>query len=187
MISRIEGTILKTTDKFVVLDVHGIGFKIYTTNDVLLFTKDQKTLVLFTFLSVKEDALDLYGFRDEEELGFFELLLSVSGIGPKSAIGIMNIATIDSLKKAIATGDTNYLTKISGIGRKTAEKIVIELRDKLSAHTKDAGTLKGESDAVEALKALGYSLSEARDALKNISAEDIGEKIKEALKILGKK
>lgn len=186
MISRIEGKIMKTNDKFVVLDVHGIGFKIFSTNDVLLFAKDQEKMVLFTYLSVKEDALDLYGFKDEEELGFFELLLSVSGIGPKSAISTMNVATIDNLKKAIATGDTSYLTKISGIGRKTAEKIVIELRDKLSAHGKDAGTLKEESDAVEALKALGYSLNEARDALKGVVG-DTNEKIREALKILGRK
>lgn len=189
MISRIEGKIVKKGDKFVVVDIGGLGYRVYTTNDVLVNVSEGSTSILLTHLVVREDALDLYGFLDEEELDFFELLLGVSGIGPKSALSVMNITTVDSLKKAIATSDTAYLTKVSGIGRKTAEKIIIELRDKLSAHTKDAGTLRGESDAIEALRSLGYSLEEARDALKRISidTEDTGAKVKEALKILGGK
>jgi Holliday junction DNA helicase RuvA len=131
--------------------------------------------------------LDLYGFLDLEELDFFEMLINVSGIGPKGALGILGIASIETLKRAIGTGDISYLTKISGIGKKTAEKIVIELRDKM----KETGTgisLQGELDALEALKSLGYSQSEAREALKYISPDTAtNTKIREALKILSNK
>jgi Holliday junction DNA helicase RuvA len=125
-------------------------------------------------------------------MNFFELLLDVSGIGPKGALGILSIASIDSLQRAIATGDIGYLTKVSGIGRKTAEKIVIELRDKLKGYAGVEGTaggLREESDMIEALKSLGYSQNEARDALKQIpsSITDMNGKIKEALKILSGK
>ncbi len=152
--------------------------------------KKDKRISLWTHLAVRENALDLYGFEHLNELNFFEMLIDISGIGPKSALGIVSIESIDTLKKAIASGDTSYLTKVSGIGRKTAEKIIIELRDKLVAHKEEAGstTLRTESDALEALKSLGYSNSEARDALKQVSADTEGTsaRVKEALKILGK-
>jgi Holliday junction DNA helicase RuvA len=119
------------------------------------------------------------------------MLLSVSGIGPKSALAILGITSIETLRKAIGTGDTSYLTKISGIGRKTAEKIVIELRDKLADKIKDEkgeNSLQEEMDALEALKSLGYSQNQAREALKKVSADlDTNSKIREALKILGNK
>ena len=147
---------------------------------------------LWTYTAVRENALDLYGFTTHDEMSFFELLLDVSGIGPKSALSILSLAPLDTLKRAIATGDTSYLNKVSGIGRKTAEKIIIELRDKLQAHKGEDGvpsTLRGESDIVEALKSLGYSQNEARDALKQIPStiEGTNARIKEALKILGGK
>ena len=134
---------------------------------------------------MREDVLDLYGFLDYSELEFFEMLLNVSGIGPRSALAILGIATIETLRKAISTGDTSYLTKISGIGRKTAGKIVIELRDRVGEEIKD-GSLQIELDALEALKSLGYSQNEARKALKKVTTEkDTNTKIREALKILG--
>jgi Holliday junction DNA helicase RuvA len=142
-------------------------------------------------MAVRENSLDLYGFVTTEEMDFFTLLLDVSGIGPKSALSILIVAPLDTLKKAIATGDTSYLNKVSGIGKKTAEKIVIELRDKLHAfkHEGSASELRGESDVVEALKSLGYSQNEARDVLKQVPAtiEGTNARIKEALKILGGK
>jgi Holliday junction DNA helicase RuvA len=124
---------------------------------------------------------------NREELGFFEMLINVSGIGPKGALSILGIASIETLRKAISTGDTAYLTKVSGIGRKTAEKIVIELRDKMGEE-KTGTSLQGELDALEALKSLGYSQSEAREALKKVLPNtDINTKIREALKILSTK
>ncbi len=115
------------------------------------------------------------------------MLINVSGIGPRSALAILGIASIETLKKAIGTSDTSYLTKISGIGKKTAERIVIELRDKVGEE-KGGSSLQGELDALEALKSLGYSQNDAREALKKVSTEtDINKKIREALKILGGK
>lgn len=190
MISKISGEIALVAEKFIVVDVSGVGYKINISPDMISKAKKDKRISLWTHLAVRENALDLYGFEHLNELNFFEMLIDISGIGPKSALGIVSIESIDTLKKAIASGDTSYLTKVSGIGRKTAEKIIIELRDKLVAHKEEAGstTLRTESDALEALKSLGYSNSEARDALKQVSADTEGTsaRVKEALKILGK-
>ena len=115
------------------------------------------------------------------------MLIGVSGVGPKSALIILSVASIETLKKALATSDLSYLTKISGIGKKTAEKMIIELRDKVGIEKSDL-SLKGELDALEALKSLGYSQNEAREALKDVPAEmDTNAKIREALKRLGGK
>jgi Holliday junction DNA helicase RuvA len=192
MIARIEGTIIHKTDKFLVVDVGGVGYKLFATADTLNSRESGEPSVFWTYTAVRENSLDLYGFTTIEEMSFFELLLDVSGIGPKSALAILSVASIDTLKKAIATGDTSYLNKVSGIGRKTAEKIVIELRDKLAAHKGEEGAispLRGESDVVEALKSLGYSQNDARDVMKKIphTIEGTNARIKEALKILGGK
>ena len=122
------------------------------------------------------------------ELELFEMLISISGIGPKSAIQIMGLAGVETLKKAISSEDVSYLTKVSGIGKKTAQKIVLELKDKLGAgEAHHKGELREESDAVLALQSLGYSQGEAREALKEVGekTKGAGARIKEALKILG--
>jgi len=191
MISKISGKIILKTDKFVVIDVGGIGYKIGVSTDTLAKIKNKEEVSLWTHLHVREDALDLYGFEDLSELEFFEMLIGISGIGPKSALGIIGVAPIETLKKAIASGDNSYLTKVSGVGRKTAEKIVLELRDKLSAlgHKAEYGELSGELDATLALQSLGYTQNEARDALKKVPTDitNTSARVKEALKILGGK
>ncbi|MEI7765296.1 MAG: Holliday junction branch migration protein RuvA [bacterium] len=188
MIGSIKGKIILKRDKFVIVEKDDIGYKIGISSDTQERVMKMRDEVLFwTHLHIKEDAQDLYGFLEYEELEFFEMLISVSGIGPKGALTILSVAPIEILKRAIGSGDTSYLTKISGIGRKTAEKMVIELRDKMGKINED-GSLEQEVDILEALKSLGYSQNEARDALKKISGEmDLNTKIKEALKILGKK
>ena len=188
MIGSIKGKIIFKNDKFLIIETNGIGYKINVSPGTLLKAKKTGDKISFwTHLHVREDALDLYGFLDRKELEFFEMLINVSGIGPKSALAILSIASIEILKKAINANDTSYLTKISGIGRKTAEKIVIELRDKIGEE-KTGGSLQYELDALEALKSLGYTQSEAREALKKVSAgSDTNAKIREALKILGGK
>lgn len=192
MISRLTGTIVEISEKYLVVEVNGIGYKVYCSTDTLSGKQENSPVSLFTYLVVREDALDLYGFVSREEEDFFQLLISVSGIGPKGALGILSATSTNTLKKAIATGDTSYLTKVSGIGRKTAEKIVLELRDKLKAHAdtkENPHELRAESDVVLALQSLGYSQNEARDAVKEIPKEISGTnaRIKEALKILGTK
>jgi len=191
MISHLTGTVIELNEKYAVVSVSGVGYKAYCSADTLASLEEGAVASLFTYLAVRENALDLYGFGSSDEQNFFELLIGVSGIGPKSALGILSVATTDTLRQAIGTGDTSYLTKVGGIGRKTAEKVVLELRDKMRAHAdmkEGRGELRAESDIVEALKSLGYSQNEAREALKQVSLDIAGTnaRIKEALKILGK-
>lgn len=192
MIGSIRGKIILRTEKFLIVETGGVGYKISVSPDVLSkLKKVGEEIFLFIHTHVREDSLDLYGFLERAELEFFEMLINVSGIGPRGALAILGIASIETLKKAIGTGDTSYLTKISGIGRKTAEKIVIELRDKIADKTmseKGEASLREELDALEALKSLGYSQGEAREALKKVDTDtNTNTKIREALKILGGK
>ena len=175
---------------FAIIDVHGVGYKVFSSAETLsrVATKKNVSVTLWTHLAVRDDALDLYGFCEKEELEFFELLLSVSGIGPKSAITILNVASVRSIKSAIASGDATHLTKTTGIGTKKAEKIILELRDKLDVLDSDIGEQKEITDASEALQALGYSRREAQDALRKVPRliTSTEAKIKEALKLLGR-
>jgi Holliday junction DNA helicase RuvA len=190
MIARIEGIIVHVADKFLIVDVSGVGYKLYITTENLAVSILGEHSSFWVYTAVRENSIDLYGFKNINEMSFFELLLDVSGIGPRSALSILTVAPIDTLKRAIATGDTSYLNKVSGIGRKTAEKIIVELRDKLQDYKDEGDTprlLRDESDIVEALKSLGYSQNEARDALKQVPSTTLGTnaRIKEALQILG--
>ncbi len=189
MIGRLEGKISYKDERFIILNVAGVGYKVFITLDILQKTKEGDAASFWTYLAVRENALDLYGFVDRESLDFFEMLLDVPGIGPKSAMTVLSTAGIETLKSAISSSDHNYLTKLSGIGRRTAEKIVLELKDKMGITTESGNTtMKDESDAIDALKSLGYREREARDALKKVPKETVGtnQKIKEALKILGR-
>ena len=144
------------------------------------------SLVIHTY--VREDQLTLYGFQTLPELEFFELLLTVSGVGPKSALGIMSLASLEMIKSAIVSEDPSVFTKVSGIGRKTAERVIVELKEKLKDEKSSMPVAKEHSDAMDALVALGYSQQEARDALKAVPANisNLQEKVKIALKALSK-
>lgn len=189
MISYLNGEVIHATDKFIILNIGNIGYKINITPETVLDCSPGKDVSLFIHTAVRENSIELYGFQNLEELSFFELLLDVSGIGPKSALAIIALAPIRTIKKAIAQGDVGYLNKVSGIGKKTAEKIIVELRDKLQNYKDDADSpslLREENDILEALKSLGYSQNESREALKQVPNETIGAnaRIKEALRIL---
>ena len=190
MISRLKGPILHIDPKYIVIEAGGVGYKVFTTADMLSKVgKEKEEMVVWTYLAVRENAMDLYGFTSLHELNFFELLITISGIGPKTALGILNSASVQAIETAVQTGDTSHLTKVGGIGKKIAEKIVLELKDKIEkvSHTAESKTaMKNDSDALEALKALGYSQNEARDALKELpkNITKTNDKIKEALKIL---
>ncbi len=190
MISQLFGTIIHKDERYMVLDVNGVGYKVFASGDTIDKSPVTEPIRIWTHMVVREDALDLYGFPSKEDIEFFEMLIGISGIGPKSALSILNLATIPTLKKAIATADSGYLTKVSGIGKKNAEKIVLELKDKLVFTTEEDGSASRsyEGDSLEALKALGYNEREARDALKKVPKEitDTSECVKQALKILSK-
>lgn len=191
MIAQLQGKVSYSDPRYIVLNVNGVGYKVFVTSETnsSLSAKSEENVLLWTYLAVREDALVLFGFPTQRDLRFFELLITVSGIGPKTAMGILNVASVDVIENAIAANDTSHLVKIAGVGKKAADKIVLELKDKIDAVSGDHGDyMKNESDALEALKSLGYSHSESREALKQVdkTIADTGARVKAALKILGK-
>lgn len=191
MISWLEGKIIFKGERFVIIDVGGVGYRVFVGPDVLRKAKKEETIKLWTHLHVREDSMELYGFSEYAELDFFEILIQISGIGPKSALGVLSVAPLDTLKRAIAAGETSYLVQVSGIGKKIAEKIILELKDKLGKigfSGEENVFLKEEGDVLKALRTLGYSYAEAREALKQLPDNISGtqNRVKEALKILSK-
>ena len=192
MIAFLEGTVALKTEKFVVVTVDGVGYKVFCGQETLQKIPEKgHSVKLWIHHHVREDIDDLYGFLQYAELELFELLLGVSGVGPKGGLGILGIAPVDTLKKAIAAGDISYLTRVSGIGKKIAEKVVLELKEKMAGRGViiEAPELQEEADALDALVSLGYSSREAREALAQVSLEvrDPGKRVREALRSLGRK
>lgn len=190
MIGHLEGKVMFKGERYAVLEVGGVGYKVFVAASSYKNLSVGEEAKLWTHLHVKEEALELYGFSHQAELEFFESLISISGIGPKSALGVLSLAPVDSLKRAISSGDTSYLTKVSGIGRKTAEKIVLELKDKFGFGKAGFGgeEMKEDADILDALSALGYSQRESREILQKVPGSVKGreKRLKEALKMLGK-
>lgn len=189
MIAQLTGTVAYIDLKFIILNVNNVGYKVFTAGDDLSTLSIGSEVSMWIHTTVREDALDLYGFSKKETHDFFELLITVSGIGPKSALGILSVASVESLREAIISGESSYLTKIGGIGKKVAEKILVELRGKVEGDESDfakGGRGKNDVDALDALRALGYSHKEAREALEKVPAtiKDPAEKVKAALKNL---
>ncbi len=188
MITHIKGTVIDKEERSIVVDVHGIGYKVFVTGNTIEKVREGNETALWTHLAVREDAQTLFGFPTKDELSFFELLISISGIGPKTALGILNVSSVSNIRKAVTSGDTSHLTKVSGVGLKLANKIVLELKGKFGAEEESGISLRDEVDALEALKALGFKHNDAREALKQVdqTVTDTGERVKKALKILGK-
>ncbi len=197
MIRQIQGIVVDTHPTHIVIDVHGLGYLVYTTAKTSCALGEKVTL--YTHLAVRETALDLYGFTKRDELAFFELLLTLPKIGPKSALQILSQADVPILQSSIISQDAVHLSKMSGISKKTAEKIVLGLKDAFDniAYTDDqqksAATNSQSgftSDTIDALITLGYPQSDARKAVQQLLADKphitkVNEAIKEVLKILG--
>lgn len=195
MIYSLNGVVTYKDSKFAVIECGGVGFKCVTTaNTLKKLPKTGEKAMLFTYLNVREDALDLFGFADEKELGCFKLLISVSGVGPKAALSVLSEITPEKFALFVASGDSKSLTKVPGIGVKTAQRIVLELKDKVSGEQAALGfadvpvSASGNAEeAVNALMVLGYSRSEASIAAaksdSSLSVEDI---IKNSLRLLAK-
>lgn len=189
MIAKISGKIAFFRDNYVVVDVSGVGYKIFVTDFTMGKIAGKNEIEIFTHTYVREDTLSLYGFLTVEELGMFELLISISGIGPKAALGILSIAEPKTIRTAVISGDSSILTRVSGVGRKTAERVILELKNRITELPgEDQGTAKIDSEAIEALISLGYTNVQAREALKAVpeNVKEVSERVRAALKSLGK-
>lgn len=194
MIGRLTGEFGGTTpDGSALIDVGGVGYTVRTPLLTLEILKGGSSHVsLHIHTAVRDDAIDLYGFLAEEELSFFKQLMGVSGVGPKTALGIMSVADVSMLKRAIAQSDSVTLIKVYGIGKKSAERLVVELRDKIKLEIPAPGEkqyAEDDTDVIEALLSLGYRADESRRVLQEIAPGLKGtrERLSAALRYLGTK
>lgn len=190
MIALLTGKVVGLKGSSVILDVHGVGYRVMVSTYALGKLAGQDEVILHIHTHVREDQFSLFGFLEEDELNVFELLISVSGVGPKMALGILSIADTNTIRAAVVERDPTILTRISGVGKKTAEKIIVELQNKVTAaEVTGRASISADQDAIEGLMALGYSASQAREVLKDIPSDITtpGERIRYALKSLGKK
>lgn len=187
MISYLSGTIYEKEKQSLTLVVGGMGYKIFVPNKLLEESKVEQAIEVYTHLQIREDAWELYGFKTRMDLDFFKLLLSVNGVGPKSALHIFNIGTTEEISRAIAESDVAFLTKVSGIGRKTAERMILDLKNKVGVLS-GSGNMPARgatADVVDALVQMGYSLADARMAVQKVGAQkDAGVLLKKTLAVL---
>jgi len=187
MIAYIQGRILHVNADHLIVLVNDIGYKVFVGSAVLSNLPDAGHISLYTFHHIKEDKNELYGFENIDELNFFAKLISVSGVGPKSALAILSLDSLDKLQSAIASGNYKYLTQVPGVGPKIAKKMILELQDKLD--NIDANELDAtDEDLKSALLNLGYKASEIKRILKDVDKSgDIESQIKSALLLLSKR
>lgn len=177
MFAFLSGKVLHKQEKTLILDVNNTGYLIHATRGLLEKTNEGDELRLYIHTNVREDDISLYGFSSQDEWMFFRLLLTVSGIGPKSALEILN-APIGKVRQAIAKRDATFLTQIQGIGRKTAERIIVDLQGKIKEEILEDSVEENSGkneDVVQALISLGYSRQHVLNGLKNIPEEVAGE------------
>jgi len=189
MLYYLTGKLIQKKENNFILETGGFGLQIFTSANTLRgLPLPEETLKVFTHLHIKEDAWDIYGFSNKAELEFFEKLLSVNGVGPKTALNILNIDTAERLMAAINEGRVDLLTKASGIGKKTAERVVVELRGKFAQIDSEgiAGIMESDSDIIDVLQNLGYTRAQAKQAISKVDSKikNIEDRIKGALKIL---
>ena len=200
MIAQVKGELVEAGDGYVVLMTGGIGFKIFVPmGRYAPYFSIGEEMLLYTYLSVTQDALQLYGLFTADERALFGMLLTVSGVGPKAALGILSALSADELRYAIVTNDAASISRAPGIGKKTAQKVILELHDRIDAQDALAQSVEAEiaggavetgvaGEAVEALIALGIRPAEARTAVRRAAADnpaaDVETILKEALKEL---
>lgn len=190
MISYLEGKIIaKEKNTLIIATANGVGYEVKVTPGLFLQTKINEQIRIFTYFHVREDGQELYGVNSFEGLIFFKLLVSINGVGPKSALNILALGSLEEIKKAIVQSDISFLTKVSGIGRKIAERMVVELKDKLDkGAVRSGGEPNNLSDVIDALTGFGYSLNEAREAVKQVKdVKKTSVALKEALRLINKR
>lgn len=185
MLAFLRGTILLIRETSLIVDVHDIGYAVFAPGNMLFLKKIGEPIELFLYQHVREDGLDLYGFESRDELFVFEKLISVSGIGPKTALNALSSTTAESIKRAISRGDAGLLKAVSGIGAKTAERIMIELKGSFRGMENEAGA-PTDTELIEALIGLGYAARDAQNALREIGQGDLSieDRLKAALQVL---
>lgn len=188
MLSYISGKIKYKSENSLIIMVGGLGYEVFVSKKLIGKYELENEVELFLYQDVKEDALNLFGFENHEALNLFKHLVSISGIGPKSAMSILEIASVKEIISSIQRNDPHLLTKVSGVGKKTAERVVLELKNKFKfipgKDSDGSEQLATSSDEIDALMSLGYSAAQAREALGQVSSEikDIGDRVREALK-----
>ncbi len=194
MFYYLNGTLVHTEPYLAVVDCGGVAYACATTSNTLASANVGKAIKLYTYLHVREDIFDLYGFASQAELKSFKMLIGVSGVGPKAALAILSAATPDALTMAIITGDEKMLTVAPGIGKKIAQRIILELKDKMSKETQTlpiasadmaaGGAASKTTEAAAALAVLGYSQQEIALAMKGLDADALSleEIIRQSLK-----
>jgi Holliday junction DNA helicase RuvA len=194
MYSYINGKIKQLRENHLIIENNSIGYSINTSANTLNSCHLNEDMTIHTYLYVREDHISLFGFSTVEELDFFEILIKVSGVGPKAALSILSLSDVNTLKFSIYNGDSKFISKASGIGKKTAEKIIIELKDKVKDDfaaveyaTFENVETEGFDFVIEALTSLGFNANEAKKAIKTIDVSNLSEDeiIKIALKKIG--
>jgi len=188
MIARLEGKVVSVEEGFLILDVGGVGFAIYVPMNVT--ARAGEVAMFHTYLHVRENELTLYGFAETDDKMLFEMLLGVSGVGPKAALSIMSTLSSDTLRRAILNHQPEVLSRAPGVGRKTAEAIALHLKDKIKRQAGPTVEIaQDDADVIAALTALGFSIVEAQRALQQLPRDEslsLDEKIRRALAMLGK-
>jgi Holliday junction DNA helicase RuvA len=190
MISTLRGTITEKSSSTVVLECSGVGYGVFVTFEDYGALEKDSAVKLYIYEHVRENAYDLFGFRSRETKLLFELLLSVNGVGPKMALAILSIANVSQVKQAIATGDIKFISQAAGVGKRVAERVVVDLKDKVGLEASEdatgflavpAGNISDE--ALQGLVVLGYSVHDAAEALKGVDDKlSVEERIRHALK-----
>lgn len=189
MIVALEGKVAEKIGDMVVIDCGGIGYGVLVPFEDFGALKVSKPVKLYIYESIRENAHDLFGFRNLESKALFEQLLSVKGVGPKMALAILSVASLSRVRQAIAAGDIKFLSQSRGVGKRAAERVVVDLKDKVGlAASEDATqflttTADPSDEALQGLVALGYSVADAAEALKKVDQKlPAPERIKQALK-----
>lgn len=185
MLASLTGRVAAHDERSLTIDVHGVGYRLFVLPRTIEQNPVGSDITIATHLHVREDALELYGFGSTAEQHLFEKLLTVSGVGPKMALGVLSAASVSDLEAAIEAGQASLLTKVSGVGNKTAERIIVDLKGKLVREGDYRDSALGT--VVDALVGLGYSAREAREAANATSADLPAEqRVKQALKRIGR-
>ena len=197
MIAYLKGNLMTKSEEYIILEVQGIGYKVYMSKTSIDELDESNQVKVYTYLKIREDDISLFGFNTNEELHMFELLISVGGIGAKSAITILSNITPSRFALAVITNDVNSLKKLPGIGAKTAQRIILELKDKikteeaidLDSNRIQQNNIQKEEDLeelIQALQVLGYRRYEINKVLPKVKSETLEDKIKETLQYLAK-